>query len=151
MKLSDWVKENREQVQKEPCSRAAIRELVAIADREIGDAETVRSVDGQLEHAHSACLAIARAALKACGYRVRSQAEGHHRLTVASLEHTLGLPKKEVKELQGYRKKRSRAMYDEVGAVTDTEAQAALAAARRLRERLVAWLGDNYPNFAPKP
>ncbi len=135
MTLSEWAEQHRADLQQEPPSAATIRALLQVADREIGDAESVRSDEGRLQHAFGACLAVASAALAASGYRVRKGASAHHYLLLESLLHTLGLTPGEVNELQDYRKKRSRSAYEQVGVVTRTEADAALLAARGLRER----------------
>lgn len=142
MTLSEWVELHRSDLVAEPPNKSAIAELRAVADREIRDAETVESCDGRLGHAHTACLGIAAAALAASGYRVRRGVPAHHWRLIESLEHTLGLTPGQVKELQDYRKKRSLAVYERVGIVTRTEADAALVAARRLRDRLSAWLTE---------
>ncbi len=140
MTLSDWAKLHRDDLVAEPPDSNLIAELRAVADREIRDAETVESDDGRLGHAHTACLAIAAAALAASGYRVRHGSLAHHWRLIESLEYTLGLAPAEVKELQDYRKKRSLSVYERAGIVTSTEAEAALGAARRLRDRLSGWL-----------
>jgi hypothetical protein len=146
MTLSDWAAQHPDEIIAEATSRAGVARLLAVVAREITDAKGVPSDDGRLEHAFAACLAIARAALAACGYRLRSSA--HHFLAIESLQHTIGLTESEVTQLQRFRGMRSRAMYEKVGIVTATDAQAALAAAHRLRERLTAWLGEEHPELA---
>ncbi len=140
MNLSEWVTQHRDELTPEPPNAPAIADLRAVADREIGDAETVASSDGRLGHAHTACLALGAAALAADGYRVRQGAPAHHWRVIESLSYTVGLTAAEVKELQDYRRKRTRSVYERAGIVTKTEADAALAAARRLRDRVSAWL-----------
>jgi len=147
MTLDEWVEQHRADLKREEPSGAVVADLAMVADREIGDAETVRSDDGGLEHAFAACLAIAGAALAASGYRVRHGAPAHHYLLIDSLEHTLELAPAEVQELQDYRKKRGRSMYETVGLVTATEARSSRAAARRLRERLASWLAQKHPDL----
>ena len=134
--MSEWADLHRDDLVAEPPDNAAVAELLAVADREIRDAETVESCDGRLGHAHSACLAVAAAALAASGYRVRQGSPAHHWRLIESLGHTLDLTAGEVKELQDYRKKRSRSLYERTGIVTRTEADSALAVAIRLRDRL---------------
>jgi len=150
MTLSEWADLHRSDLVAEPPDRNAIAELRAVADREIRDAETVESCDGRLGHAHTACLAIAAAALAASGYRVRQGAPAHHWRVIESLEYTLGLTPTQLKELQDYRKKRSLSVYERAGIVTSTEADAALTAARRLRERVAAWLAAEHPDLLPE-
>lgn len=150
MTLNEWANLHRGDLATEPPDKNLIAELRAVADREIRDAETVESYDGRLGHAHTAGPAIAAAALAASGYRVRHGVLAHHWRLIESLEHTLGLAPAQVKELQDYRKKRSLSVYERAGIVTSTEADAALAAARRLRDQLSAWLVSEHPDFLPK-
>ena len=147
MTLSRWADLHRSDLAPEQSNKSMIAELRAVADREIRDAETVESSDGRLGHAHSACLAVAAAALAASGYRVRRGSLAHHWRLIESLQYTLGLTAGQVKELQDYRKKRSLSIYERAGIVTSTEADAALTAARRLRERLAAWLAAEHPKL----
>lgn len=138
MTLRKWAELHRSDLVAEPANQDLIAELRAVADREIRDAETVASDDGRLGHAHTACLAIAAAALAASGYRVRQGSLAHHWRLIESLEYTLGLSPAQVKELQDYRKKRSLSVYERAGVVTPGEAAAALAAAKGLAGRLEA-------------
>jgi len=150
MTLSEWADLHPSDLAAEPPDSALIAELCAVTDREIRDAETVESYDGQLGHAHTACLAIAAAALAASGYRVRQGAPAHHWRLIESLEYTLGVTPGQVKELQDYRKKRSLSVYERADIVTSTEAEAALTAARRLRDQLSAWLASEHPDLSPQ-
>jgi hypothetical protein len=136
MTLTEWAELHRSDLVAEPPNQSLIAELRAVADREIRDAETVASDDGRLGHAHTACLAIAAAALAASGYRVRQGSLAHHWRLIESLEYTLGLTPGQVKELQDYRKKRRLSVYERAGVVTPGEAAAAEAAAKELVRRL---------------
>jgi hypothetical protein len=150
MTLSEWADRHQDDLAAEPPSKGLIAELRAVADRELRDAETVESHDGRLGHAHTACLTIAAAALAASGYRVRRGSLAHHWRLIESLEYTLALTPGQVKELQDYRKKRSLSVYERAGVVTSTEADAALAAARRVRDLLPAWLAAEHPDLLPQ-
>ncbi len=147
MRLSDWVGQHRSEVIEAAPTPAAIGALLAVLDREIRDAAGVPSDDGRLEHAFGACLAVGRAALAASGYRLRSGASGHHYLALESLIFTLGISAEELDQLQTYRRMRSRAMYEQVGIVTATEARTTLATARRLQERLLTWMALEHPSL----
>ena len=138
MTLSEWAAQHPDEVLVDEVADAAVRSLVAVVARELADAESVRSDDGRLEHAFAACIAAARAALAASGYRLRTTA--HHYRAIESLEFTLSVGSQEVHLLQSYRRMRARAMYDQVGAASREDAQAALASARAVAERLTAWL-----------
>jgi DNA-binding transcriptional ArsR family regulator len=54
-----------------------------------------------------------------------------------------------LREKRGNLMKRSLSVYERAGIVTSTEAEAALAAARRLRDRLSAWLAAEHPGLSP--
>jgi len=148
MTLSEWAAQHRDEIIAEDASRAAVAPLLAVVAREITDAEGVPSDDGRLEHAFAACLAAARAALAACGYRLRSSA--HHYLAIESLQYTIGLIDSEISQLQKLRRMRARAMYDQVGIASREDAKAALAAARAVADRLTAWLSAEHPDLLPK-
>jgi hypothetical protein len=147
MTLREWANQHRGELHDEAPTQQAIADLLAVAEREIGDAESVRSDDGRLQHSFAACLAAANAALLACGFRLRQGAMAHHYLLLDSLQHTVGLAPAEAHELQRYRQKRSRAVYERTGVVTRTEAEAAGAAALRLQERLRSWLAAEHPSL----
>lgn len=150
MTLSEWADLHRGDLVADPPDKSAIAELRTVAEREIRDAETVESYDGRLGHAHTACLAIAAAALAAAGYRVRQGSMAHHWRLIESLEYMLGITAGQVKELQDYRKKRSLSVYQRAGIVTSTEADHALDAAHHLRDRVAEWLAAEHPDLLPK-
>ncbi|MCK4545995.1 MAG: hypothetical protein KAW17_01015 [Candidatus Eisenbacteria sp.] len=147
MTLDEWVDQHRGDLRPDSPRPETIHVLLEVADRELRDAESVWSDDGRLEHAFASCLAAASAALAACGYRVRKGAPSHHYRRLESLVYTLGLSLNDVQELQEFRKKRSRSMYEQVGVVTRTEADAAVTAARRLRREVSAWLAREHPEL----
>lgn len=148
MKLREWAEQHGDDLKREQPRAPAMADLLAVAAREIGDAESVLSDDGRLEHAPAACLAIAAATLAASGYRTRHGAPSHHHLLIESLQYTVGVTSAEENELQLYRQKRSRSMYKKVALVTETEARAALNAAKRLKEQATAWLTREHPGLA---
>jgi hypothetical protein len=148
MNLREWAAQHPEIIA-EAANRTSVTALFSVLAREISDAEGVPSDDGRLEHSFAACLTAARAALAACGYRIRSGGN-HHFLAIESLQYTLGLPEGEVSQKQKFRRMRSRAMYDLVGVASYEDAQAALTAARRLREQLTAWLTAEHPDISPQ-
>jgi hypothetical protein len=147
MTLPEWAELHRADLVAEVPRAEAVSALAAVAAREIRDAETVESDDGRLGHAHTACLATAAAALAASGYRVRQGSMAHRWRLIESLEYTLGLAPAEVKHLQDNRRKRSLSVYERTGTITRTEAAAALAIARQVRERFVIWLSREHPEL----
>ena len=46
MTFSDWLSDHRDEVVRESTSREEIRNLLAVVDRELGDSDGARSLDG---------------------------------------------------------------------------------------------------------
>jgi hypothetical protein len=73
----------------EPTSRDEIKNLLAIVDRDLKDANvTAISEDRRFEAAFNAARTAATIALRASGYRTSTQ-PGHHEKTIESLELTI--------------------------------------------------------------
>jgi hypothetical protein len=140
MTLREWADLHRDDLKAESATESELTEYLALADRELIDAEAVVSSEGRLLHSHNACLALAAAALAACGFRVRKGSKSHHWRLVESLEYTLGLDAAKVKELQEYRRKRSIAVYERTASVSEVEADGAITAVRSLRGLIEDWL-----------
>jgi len=144
MTLNDWL-EKGWLVRHRP-DRREIRELLAIADRAIADAEVKGiSPDARLSIAHNAALQLAVAALAATGYRAGREA--HHYRAIQSLAFTIGTSSDLVDQLDSLRKKRNISDYERAGAVSDHEAKEMLALAKTLRETVTAWLKNNHPEL----
>lgn len=135
MGLLEWISSHPDDVREEEYSTEAVSELIRVAEREVIDAVSVRSSEGTLGHAHNSVLAIAAAALRENGFRVRSGSSSHHYRLIESLEFTLHIEPGIIKELQDYRRKRSLSIYEQSGVVSETEAQGALDAAKGLLAR----------------
>lgn len=118
MNLDDWLKWGW--VTRQETSREEILNSLQLADRDLIDSRAGLSADWQMNIAYNAILALATAALAACGYRVAREA--HHYRTLQSLEYTIGLDRDTVNELDEFRKKRNIAEYDMIGRVSDQEA-----------------------------
>jgi len=145
MSSINWLAENRS-LSKESANAREIAGLLAVADRELADAQIpALSADGRVQHAHNAALQCATAALRACGYRVR-WGEAHHRVTIQSLEHTIGSSRKIVNRLEGLRSKRRTVTYDRPQA-SEQEARGMLRLAKQLREDVEDWLREKRPEL----
>jgi hypothetical protein len=119
--------------------------ILALADRDLEQSQIPGlSADWQLGTAYNAALQCARAALAACGYRVRRR-PGQHYWTIRSLEFTIGLDAATVDVLDGFRRKRHAAEYERPGCVSVGEANQMLAMARTLRADVQAWLAAHHP------
>jgi hypothetical protein len=105
------------------------------------------SEDWQLAIAYNAALQCAIAALAACGYRVSREA--HHYRAIQSLAYTIGADAKLIAQFDAFRKKRNIGGYERAGLVSEAEAIAMVALARKIRKQVEDWLRLNYPDLAP--
>jgi hypothetical protein len=144
MSLTDWLAKGW-LVKHQPDQRE-IRELLAIADRDIADAQVENlSADTRLSVAYNAALQLAMAALTSCGYRPGR--EGHHYRAIQSLRFTVGAKTGLVDQLDGFRKKRNISDYERSGAVSDQEASEMLDVAIKLRKTVATWLQKYHPDL----
>lgn len=119
-----------------------IAKLFEAADRDLSDCQLKGlSADWRLSIAYNAALQEAAVALAACGYR--AVGEGHHYYVIQSLSVTIGADSLLVAQLDKFRKKRNISQYEKAGAVSDMEAEEAIALAKQLRKRVEKWLKDN--------
>lgn len=144
MSLTDWLAKGW--LVKHNPDRREIKELLAIADRDIADAqvETI-STDTRLRVAYNAALQLAIAALTATGYRPGREA--HHYRAIQSLRYTIKAKTDLVDQLDSFRKKRNISDYERSGAVSDQEAGEMLETAIKLRENVTTWLRKNHPEL----
>lgn len=143
MNLEEWPKLGW--ATEHTTSKAEICNLLQVADRDIADSGKGVSADWRMNIAYNAALALATAALAACGYRVAREA--HHYRTFQSLEFTIRLDTATVDELDAFRKKRNTTGYDMAGTVSDQEASEMVALAVRLRAMIQDWLRENHPDL----
>ena len=119
MDLREWAAQHRDQVLPQRVRVGEVARLFRIIARHFSDALLPTSLDERFMNAFWACLTVAQIALRASGYRLRSEA--HHYLAIESLSYTLGLSVDKVHTLHAYRRKRSRAQYEMAGVVSETE------------------------------
>lgn len=123
-----------------------IADLLAIADRDIAQSQTPGlGAEWRLSIAYNAALQLATAALAAAGYRAERQ--NKHQRTIECLAFTVGLARREVDVLDLYRRKRHSHVYDQVGAISEREADEIIAFAKFLKHRVSSWLKDNHPEL----
>jgi uncharacterized protein (UPF0332 family) len=145
MSLSDWQKNGW--LRAHQATRQEIVDLLGLAERDLKSAKLKGlDEDWRFNIAYNAALQTATAALVACGYTV-PKGDSHHFRVIGSLAFTVGLEKKLVERLDGYRKKRSVSIYDIAGSIAESEAQAMLALARDLFEQVHAWLLTDHPEL----
>lgn len=145
--MSEWADRHRDEVVAEAARPQEIENLLRVAARDLEDAAAPASLDARFVLAYQACLTIARAALRAHGYRLRSSA--HHYLAIESLAHTLGLGSEQTERLQVLRARRATAEYEMVGVVTDADLHEARRSAEQLRRALMAWIRKEKPGLLP--
>jgi len=134
-----WIREH------EP-SAEEIGRLLEIADRDIEQSETPGlGPEWRFDIAYNAALQVATAALAACGYRAERQSK--HMRTIECLAFTVGADASTVALLDRCRRKRHAAVYDQVGLISDHEADEMVATAKRLRQEVAVWLRREHPDL----
>lgn len=133
-------------LQRHQTSPQEITELLAIADRDIGQSQTPGlGPEWRLSIAYNAALQLATAVLAAAGYRAERQ--NKHQRTLECLAFTLGLERRAIDFLDVCRRKRHSNVYDQVGAVSEQEADEVVAFTKTLRTQVVAWLRSKHAGF----
>ena len=142
MTLNDWLANDWLVVH--PPSRLGIRELLAVADRDLADADVrALSIEGRFQMAYGAALTAALAALTASGFRPAR--ESHHHRVIQSLSLTIGADAATVDTFDAFRKKRNASGYERINVVTEHECMEMIALALNLRRDVEAWLRKNHP------
>lgn len=145
MSLEKWAEYGW--LKAEPTSRAEIRSLLAIIDRDLKDVNvTAVSEDRRFEAAFSAARTAATIALRASGYRTSMQS-GHHLKMIESLELTINAEPKLIQRMKMLSKKRNATSYDSAGNVSNQELELAIKTATELQRKVVAWLEKNHPDL----
>jgi len=137
---------NNRWIRKHESSRDEIARLLAIADRDIEQSQTPGlGPEWRFDIAYNASLQLATAALAASGYQ--SERQNKHMRTIECLEFTARIDDTTVSFLDRCRRKRHAAVYDQVGAISDHEADEMTAMAIQLRELVRSWLGEEHPEL----
>lgn len=123
-----------------------IANLLAVADRDLNDCRAEVSTDTRFYIAHGAAIALAKAALAACGYKVSGGDANHYRL-FQSLEDTIHLDQDTVDTLEAFRAKRNTTEYDMAGTISETEASEMVEIADDLRHMVEHWLRTEHPHL----
>jgi len=142
MSLKQWL--DNGWLRKHKTDKQEIDNLFQIVERDLKDAEE-RSIshDWRFGIAYNAALKLCTILLAAEGYRPERTLQ-HYR-TILAMSEILG---KEMKEDAQYldtcRKKRNIAEYDQIGIVSETEAEELLRYAKVLRKKVIDWLKINH-------
>jgi len=145
MNLEDLLSQGR--LRRRSASKAEIRGLLQVADRDLKDAAVPGlSADRLFLIAYEAVLALATVPLRCAGYE--SHGQGHHWTTFQALTLTMG---DDLQDLSDYfescRNKRNVGAYDRSGAISRSEAAELLEEARAFKGKVTEWLRDNLPEF----
>ena len=127
--------------------KAAVRKLIAAAERNIADAQLPGlSSENRFDAAYKAIMQIAMVALNANGYRTLKSKPGHHQTAIQTLPLTVGLSKPTVIVLDALRKQRNLSDYsgDLVPEATTAEC---VASAMEVLAHVKAWLAANRPDL----
>lgn len=145
MSLEKWVEYGW--LKTEPTSRDEIKNLLAIVDRDLKDANvSAVSQDRRFEAAFNAARTAAMIALRAAGYRTSTQT-GHHLKTIESLEFTIKADAKLIQRMKLLSKKRNATSYDAAGTVSNQELDLVIKTATELRAEVLAWMEKTYLQF----
>ena len=121
--------------------------LLAIADRDISDAESVTlSADWRFGIAYNAALKLCTMMLYDAGF-MPEKSLAHYR-TLLSIQFTLGEHRKpDAEYLDACRIKRNHVEYDYINGASVTEAQELVDFVRGLRTEVIDKLRGKYPNL----
>jgi len=133
-------------IRRHETSPREISDLLAIVDRDVGQSQIPGlAPEWRFDIAYNAVLQLATAALAAAGYR--SERANKHQRTLECLGFTLGIERERVLFLDTCRRKRHTAIYERVGAISDSEADEMVAAAEQLRKEMKEWLREKHPQL----
>jgi uncharacterized protein (UPF0332 family) len=143
MSLKKWL--DNGWLRKHKTGKQEIANLFQIVDRDLKDArEKNISPDWRFGIAYNAALKLCTILLAAEGYRPERTLQ-HYR-TIFAMPEILGKKTKEdAQYLDTCRKKRNTAEYDQIGIVSETEAEELLKFAKVLRKKVIDWLKITHP------
>lgn len=119
-----------------------IRYAIAIADASLVE----QSADGRFVDAYAAGFLLAKIAIRAAGYRVKSG--NNHRDTLSALPWLLGSEvQSSIDALDAARRTRNADMYDGAGLVDEADVAALIARVAVFEQLVRAWLLERYPEL----
>lgn len=119
--------------------RDEILKILDAVDRDLATARVPDlHPDWKFNIAYNAVIGAAAAALAAEGYRAAR--EQHHHRVLESLRLTLEIDAALSRKLDICRKKRNVGVYQQVGTISEEEAQEMIETAENVRARTIAWL-----------
>ncbi len=133
-------------IRRHETSPREIADLLAIVDRDVGQSQIPGlAPEWRFDIAYNAVLQLATAALATAGYQAERQ--NKHQRTLECLAYTLGIERERVLFLDTCRRKRHKAIYERVGAISDAEADEMIAAAKQLRGEVTEWIRKRRPEL----
>ena len=149
MSLSDLASEGR--LRRHRPSPQETANLLERAERDLQDAQVpATSLDGRFVAAYHAALSLATAVLAAGGYRAGGEA--HHATVSRALPLVMG---EDARSAAAYydtcRRKRNRALYDQVGQVSCDEVDELVDSLREFIRQVKQWLEQHHPELYPGP
>jgi len=146
MSLQSWVSNGW--LRAHQCSPQEIRELLAMVDRDLADAEGDISNDWRFGIAYNAALKLCTILLHASGYRPEKTLQ-HYR-TITALPLILGAQhQSDVDYLDTCRMKRNTVEYDRVGGATGEDVHELVEFTKGLRKEVLEWVRQNHPQLRP--
>jgi hypothetical protein len=131
----------------EPTSRTEIKDLRAVVQRNLADAQIRKlSDDGRFGHAYDAARILANIIVRAKGHRVKSEGGGHYNTFLALKAADAGFAKKAI-YFDSCRRKRNNFLYEQANVVSNTEAEQLLMQVTGFSLEVDAWLKKHYPNL----
>lgn len=124
-----------------------IKDLLQIVDRDLEDArEHHISSDWRFGIAYNAALKLCTILLYAEGYR--SERALQHYRTIQAVPLILGKSRKnDAQYLDLCRSKRNIVEYDQIGTVSDQEADELIEFCMEFKEDVLMWLNENHPDL----
>lgn len=127
-----------------PPERNEIARFIDVAKRDLDECKLPGlSDDWRFNIAYSSILSTGAAALAVYGYRAAR--DSHHYWVIQSLQHTLGVDKDTIDELDTYRSKRNKMTYEEIGIVSERDVDEIINHAGQLYNKLLDWMSKNNP------
>ncbi|MBR1967571.1 MAG: hypothetical protein IKA22_13285 [Lentisphaeria bacterium] len=147
MSLLQW--QNNGWLRPHVTDKIEIANLLAIVDRDMGDAATDDiSDDWKFGIAYNAALKLATIMLYAAGFKPEKNL-AHYR-TLLAIEFTIGVHRKDdAAYLDACRVKRNVVEYDNIGGASHAEAIELLDFVKELREEVLEILAEKYPELLP--
>lgn len=144
MTLENWLA--NKWLKKHETSAQEVSDLFTVVERDLKDAKVNSiSADTRLSTAYNACLQCAAIALHASGYRPAGQS--HHERIIESLRYTLNPSDDIIRQLQRFRNKRIKSVYDRAGTTSEQEVKEAIKLAQKLRGMVKEWLAQNHSDL----